>query len=218
MGIVYCSGSCGVLGLWGYWAGSSGASQGRSWSGSAFPLKEHVLCSLPRRRRQAHRSTLRGGPRLFSGKTRLLGAGVWAEASQDSSHGSGHGWGEVLVCSPGAGAARCSFPGLERVSCGDGEVGKQAGIVPAASSRCPPPKKSAHAAVQRGYPGGRRVAGLSQKRAGCSSHLAEALLSLPQDIRAGHWIFHPVLPNDVAGRAVLGQAPGGLALHHPDRR
>lgn len=43
-----------------------------------------------------------------------------------------------------------------------------------------------------------------------------AFLSSPQDICAGHWIFHSVLLNDVTGRAVLSQAPGGFALHHPN--
>lgn len=51
---------------------------------------------------------------------------------------------------------------------------------------------------------------------GHPARLLTALLSLLQDIRAGHWIFHPVLLDDVSGRAVLSQAPGGLALHHPN--
>lgn len=77
------------------------------------------------------------------------------------------------------------------------------------------PKNVAHAAVQRGHLGGQRVVGLSEEGAGFSSHIAAALLSLLQDICAGHWIFHPVLPDDVAGRAVLSQTPGGFTLHHP---
>lgn len=58
MGIVYCGGSCGLLGLLGYWAGCSGASHGQSWAGSAFPLKAQVLCSL---------SSVRAGCRDFGG-------------------------------------------------------------------------------------------------------------------------------------------------------
>lgn len=72
--------------------------------------------------------------------------------------------------------------------------------------------KASPAAVQRNYPGAEGGG------AGSSSHLTPALLSLPQDFRAGHWIFHPVLPDDLPGRAVLSQAPGGLPLHHPHRR
>lgn len=78
-------------------------------------------------------------------------------------------------------------------------------------SQTPKPKASPAAVPQ-----GQRVVGLAQEGgAGSSSHFAPAVLSLPQDFRAGHWIFHAVLPDDIPGRAVLSQAPGGLPVHHP---
>lgn len=95
-----------------------------------------------------------------------------------------------------------ALPGLRGVGHRDG-----AGIVPETQTPKPSP-----AAGQRDYPGAQGGG------AGSSSRLTPALLSLPQDFRAGHWIFHPVLPDDLPGRAVLSQAPGGLPLHHPHRR
>lgn len=86
----------------------------------------------------------------------------------------------------------------------------EAGIVPDTQTQ------SMSCCCAQGSPQGPRVLGLAREGGtASSSHLAPALLSLLQDFRAGHWIFHPVLPDDVPGRAVLSQTPGGLPLHHP---